>query len=154
NAGTMLQAQVDMIYDPLTGHQFTGNVIPGPRLSGVAQQVNTFYANYPPNLGGLTNNERTLLSNTPSQTPNEFVIKLDQVLGQHDLLSGSWIYDHKPRLLDDGGGVWESGTTSGGPMSNQRDQFYSQQQYRISESHTFTPNLLNVLNFTDVFDNN
>ena len=95
-----------------------------------------------------------MLTNTPSQTPNEFVVKIDQVLRKQDLLSGSWIYDHKPRLLDDGGGVWESGTTSGGPMSNQRNQFYSQQQYRISESHTFTPNLLNVVNFTDAFDNN
>ncbi|MGB8030755.1 MAG: carboxypeptidase regulatory-like domain-containing protein [Terracidiphilus sp.] len=154
NAGQTLQAQVDMIYDPVTGNQFTGNVIPSNRLSPEAQTVNAFYANYAPNLGGIVNNERTLLSNTPSQTPNEFVVKLDHVLREPDHLSGSWIYDHKPRLLDDGGGVWESGTTNGGPLSNQRDQFYSQQQYRISESHTFTPNLLNVLNFTDAFDNN
>jgi hypothetical protein len=152
DAGQTIQAQEDMIYDPATHNQFTNNKI--PTVSAVAQAVNAFYANYPPNLGGITNNERTLLSNTPSQTPNEFVFKIDQVLRKQDLLTGSWIYDHKPRLLDDGGGVWESGTTSGGPMSNQRNQFYSQQQYRISESHTFTPNLLNVLNFTDAFDNN
>jgi len=154
NSGNTLQAQVDMIYDPLTGNQFTGNVIPMNRLSGVAQKVNSFYSNYQPNLGGVTNNERTLLSNTPSQTPNEFVVKLDHVLREADHLSGSWIYDHKPRLLDDGGGVWQSGSTNGGPLSNMRDQFYSQQQYRISEAHTFTPNLLNVVNFTDAFDEN
>ena len=28
------------------------------------------------------------------------------------------------------------------------------QQWRISEPHTFSPNLLNVLNFTDAYDNN
>jgi hypothetical protein len=154
NAGQSLQAQEGMIYDPTTGDQFTNNVIPSGRLSAVAQKVNTFYANYAPNLGGIYNNERTLLSNTPSQSPNEFVVKLDHVLTSKDRLTGSWIYDHKPRLLDDGGGVWESGTTNGGPLSDLREQFYHQQQYRISESHTFSPNLLNVFNVTDSYDDN
>jgi hypothetical protein len=154
NAGQTLQAQQGMIYDPVTGSQFTNNTIPGNRLSAVAQKVNTFYSNYAPNLGGIYNNERTLLSNTPSQTPNEFVVKLDHVLTGKDRLTGSWIYDHKPRLLDDGGGVWESGSSNGGPLSNMREQFYHQQQYRISESHAFTPNLLNVVNVTDAFDDN
>jgi len=143
---------VDMIYDPATGNQFTNNKI--PNISAVAQKVNAFYANYAPNLGGITNNERTLLTNTPSQTPNWYVVKLDHVLREQDHLSGSWIYDHKRRTLDDGGGVWQSGTTTGGPLSNARIQFYNQQQYRISESHTFSPRLLNVLNFTSAFDDN
>ena len=113
-----------------------------------------FLSNYAPNLGGITNNERTLLTNTPSQTPNWYVVKLDHVLREQDHLSGSWIYDHKLRTLDDGGGVWQSGTTTGGPLSNARIQFYHQQEYRISESHTFSPNMLNVLNFTNAFDDN
>ncbi|MGP8187375.1 MAG: carboxypeptidase regulatory-like domain-containing protein [Terracidiphilus sp.] len=154
NAGQSIQAQEDMIYDPLTGNQFTGNVIPSSRLSAVAKKVNAFYNNYAPNLGGITNNERTLLTNTPSQTPNWFVVKLDHILRDQDHLSGSWIYDRKSRTLDDGGGVWQSGTTTGGPLSNARIQFYHQQQYRISESHTFSPNMLNVLNFTSAFDDN
>ncbi len=154
NAGQTLQAQEGMIYDPVTGNQFTNNTIPSGRISGIAQKVNTYYSNYAPNLGGISNNERTLLSNTPSQTPNEFVVKLDHVLSQRDHLNGSWIYDHKPRLLDDGGGVWQSGSTNGGPLSDMREQFYHQQQYRISEAHTFTPNLLNVLNFTLAYDDN
>jgi hypothetical protein len=154
NAGNSLQAQEEMIYDPITGNQFTGNIIPASRLSAVAKKVNTFYSNYAPNLGGVTNNERTLLTNTPSQTPNWFVVKLDHVLREQDHLSGSWIYDHKSRTLDDSGGVWQNGTTTGGPLSNARIQFYHQQQYRISESHTFSPNMLNVLNFTSAFDDN
>ncbi|MFZ2024120.1 MAG: TonB-dependent receptor domain-containing protein [Terracidiphilus sp.] len=161
-----VQAQVDMIYDPTTSgaapttncpkgpYQFAGNVIPSGRLSAVAQKVNAFYANYAPNLGGTTNNERTLLTNTPSQTPNWYVVKLDHVLREQDHLSGSWIYDHKLRTLDDGGGVWQSGSTTGGPLSNARIQFYHQQEYRISESHTFSPRMLNVINFTSAFDDN
>ncbi len=154
DAGQIVQAQQGMIYNPVTGNQFTGNAIPSSQISPVAQKINTFYKDYAPNLGGLSNNERTLLSNTPSQTPNEFVVKLDHVLRESDHLSGSWIYDHKPRTLDDGGGLWQSGTTTGGPLSNARVQKYTQQEYRLSESHTFSPNLLSVLNFTDSFDDN
>jgi hypothetical protein len=152
NAGQSIQAQQDMIYDPLTGNQFTGNVIPPGRLSAVAQKVNTFYSSYAPNLGGVTNNERTPLASVPSQTPNWYVIKLDHVLGNNDHLSGSWIYDHKPRT--DAGGLWQAGSSAGGPLSNSDIRTYHQNQYRISESHTFTPHLLNVLNFTDTFDYN
>ncbi|MGB6686209.1 MAG: carboxypeptidase regulatory-like domain-containing protein [Terracidiphilus sp.] len=154
NAGQSLQAQENMIYDPVTGNQFNGNIIPSGRISPVAQKVNTYYTNYAPQFGGIDNNARTLLSNTPSQTPNEFVVKLDHVLREQDRLSGSWIYDHKPRTLDDGGGLWEAGTENGGPLSNARIQKYTQQQWRLSESHTFGPNLLNVVNFTDAFDDN
>jgi hypothetical protein len=157
DAGQTIQAQQGMIYDPATGNQFTNNAIPTGAISPIAQKVNGYFANYAPNLGGATNdqnNERTLLSSTPSQTPNEFVVKLDHVLRQQDHLSGSWIYDHKPRTLDDGGGVWQNGTTSGGPLSNARIQRYTQQQFRISEAHTFSPNLLNVLNVTDAYDDN
>ena len=154
NAGQTLQARVDMIYDPATGNQFTNNVIPSSRLDPAAQKINTYYANYAPNLGGITNNERTLLSGTPSQTPNQYVVKIDHVLTSRDRLSGSWIYNHRPRFEADSGGVWQAGTTDGGPLSNLRKQFYTEQQYRLSESHTFGPNLLNVVNFTDAFDDN
>jgi hypothetical protein len=154
NDGQSIQAQEEMIYDPTTGNQFTGNMIPSNRLSAIAQKVNSYYSNYAPNLGGVSNNERTLLTNTPSQTPNWFVVKLDHVLREQDRLTGSWIYDRKSRTLDDGGGLWESGTTTGGPLTNARVQFYHQQEYRISESHTFSPTMLNVLNFTNNFDDN
>ena len=73
NAGQSIQAQEDMIYDPVTGNQFTGNVIPSEPAQPVAQKVNTFYYNYAPNLGGVTNNVRTPLTSAPSQTPNWFV---------------------------------------------------------------------------------
>jgi hypothetical protein len=154
DAGQSLQAQEEMIYDPATGNQFTGNVIPGNEISPVAQKVNSYYSNYAPNLGGVTNNERTLLAGTPSQTPIWYVVKLDQVLGANDHLSGSWIRNRNPRLQADSGGVWQSGTTNGGPLSNLREQIFVSNQYRLSESHTFGANKLNVLNFTDSFDDN
>src|SRR5271157_754110 len=154
DAGQTLQAQEGMIYDPTTGNQFTGNIIPSGMISPTAQRVNAFYQNYAPQFGGIDNNARGLIQNTPSQTPNQFVIKLDHNLREQDHLSGSWIYNHRPRTLDDGGGVWEAGTHSGGPLSNGRYQIYWVHQVRLSETHTFTPNLLNVLNFTYNFDYN
>jgi hypothetical protein len=156
-------ARENMIYDSsntvlcnttLGCPQFTGNVIPTNRISAVAQKVNAFYQNYPPQFGGIDNNSRGLIQNTPTQTPNWFVVKLDHVLREQDRLSGSWIYDHQPRTLDDSGGLWQAGTQNGGPLSNGRYQIFRSQQWRLSESHTFSPRVLNVLNFTYNFDFN
>ena len=154
NAGQSVLLQEGMIFDPATGNQFTGNMIDSSRFSSVAQKINAIYQkSYAPQRSGLiTPNLRLPLSGSPTQTPNETVIKLDHVLTQKDHLSGSWIYDHKPRVLVDSGGVWEAGTTDGGPLSAARNNFFRSHQYRASESHTFTPSLLNVLNFTYNYD--
>ena len=154
DAGQTIQAQENMIYDPTTGNQFTGNIIPPGTISAEAQKVNAFYKNYAPQFGGIDNNSRGLIQNTPTQTPNWFVVKLDHVLREQDHLSGSWIYDHQPRTLDDSGGLWQAGTHNGGPLSNGRYQIFRSQQWRLSESHTFSPRVLNVLNFTYNFDYN
>ena len=43
---------------------------------------------------------------------------------------------------------------NGGPLSNGRFQIYRSHEFRLSESHTFSPRVLNVLNFTYNFDYN
>jgi hypothetical protein len=161
DAGQTVTAQENMIYDPnppgtctTPPCEFTGNIIPTNRISGVAQTVIPFYKNYPPQNGQINNNSRGLLQGTPSQTPNQFVVKLDHVLREQDHLSGSWVYNHRPRTLDDSGGIWQAGTETGGPLSEGRYQIYRAQQWRLSESHTFSPRILNVLNFTYNFDYN
>ena len=159
-AGQSVAAQENMIYDPQSTTcapnpcQFTGNIIPTDRISTVAQKVNGFYKDYASQFGGIDNNSRGLLQGTPSQTPNQVVVKLDHTLREQDRLSGSWIYNHRPRTLDDGGGLWQAGTKNGGPLSNGRYQIYRSQQWRLSENHTFSPRILNVLNFTYNFDFN
>ncbi|HUO26362.1 MAG TPA: carboxypeptidase regulatory-like domain-containing protein [Candidatus Aquilonibacter sp.] len=162
-AGNMVPAQENMIYDPQSSSdplctmppcQFAGNMIPTNRISPVAQRVNAFYKNYAPQFGGIDNNSRGLLQGSPSQTPNQVVIKIDHTLREQDHLSGSWVYNHRPRTLDDSGGLWQAGTTNGGPLSNGRLQIYRSHEWRLSETHTFSPNVLNVLNFTYNFDYN
>ncbi|HLV86854.1 MAG TPA: carboxypeptidase regulatory-like domain-containing protein [Candidatus Sulfotelmatobacter sp.] len=169
-AGNNIPAQENMIYDPAsvnnanglcpsygtTGNpcQFTGNIIPGSRISALSQKITAFYQNYGPQFGGIDANYRGLIQNTPSQTPLQLVAKIDHNLREQDHLSGSWIYNHRPRILDDGGGLWEQGTRNGGPLTNGREQLYWAQEWRLSEAHTFSPRVLNVLNFTYNFDYN
>jgi hypothetical protein len=43
NAGQTLPLQVGMIFDPLTGNQFTGNVIDPSRISSVSQKIIAIY---------------------------------------------------------------------------------------------------------------
>lgn len=161
DAGQQVQPLENMIYDPnppdtcpVAPCQFTGNVIPADRISAFAKNVNAFYKDYAPQFGGIDNNSKGLIQNTPRQTPNEIVIKVDHTLREQDHLSASWIYNHKPRTLDDGGGLWQEGTHNGGPLSNGRLQMYWVHEGRISETHTFNSHLLNVANFTFNIDYN
>ena len=135
------------------GAVFAGNIVPTSMFSKVSQKIVAIYQkSYAPQTAGLNANNRLPLSNSPAQTPNEAVIKLDHNLTDNDRLSGSWIYNHKPRTLVDSGGVWEAGTTDGGPLSAARSQFFHSYQWRLSESHVFSPSLLNVLNLTYNYD--
>lgn len=154
--GATVPLRQNMIFDPTTCNAmganceaFAGNKIDPSRFSGVAQKINAIFAqSYAPEGPGLTSNNRITQSNSPAQTPNQAVVKLDYDLSTRDKLSGSWIYNNRPRTLVDGGGVWATGTSDGGPLSAARIQVVKSYQYRASESHTFGPNLVNVLNET------
>jgi len=137
------------IFDPTSGNVFPGNVIPSSRISSVAQKILAIYQkDYAPGQAGLNGNDRFPISNSPSQTPNQAVVKLDYTLTSKDKLSGSWILDHRPRTLADSGGVWEEGTSTGGPLSDARIQMVKSNQLRFSEAHTFSSNVVNVFNET------
>src|SRR5882672_2946629 len=149
NAGQTVPLQAGMIFDPLTGNQFTGNVIDPSRFSTVAQKLIPLYQKfYTPQFSGIDSNLRGLLNNSPSQSPNQAVVKIDHNLTNNDRLSGSWIYDRRPRTLVDSGGLWAAGSTDGGPMSAARIQLVRSDEFRVTENHTFSPNLLNTLNLT------
>ena len=149
DAGQTVPLQSGMIFDPQTGNQFTGNKIPSTSFSAVAQKIIPIYQKfYAPEQPGLNGNNRFPVSNSPSQTPNQAVVKLDYTLTSKDKLSGSWILDNRPRTLLDSGGIWADGTTDGGPLANSRVQVVKGDQFRVSESHTLTPTLLNVFNET------
>jgi hypothetical protein len=155
-AGQTVPLQANMIFDPTTCdangancEQFAGNKIDPTRFSSVATKINAVFQKfYAPERSDLTSNNRITQSNSPSQTPNQAVVKLDYDLTGRDKLAGSWVYNNRPRTLVDGGGIWEQGSTDGGPLSAARIQRVKSYQYRLSESHSFRPNILNVFNET------
>ncbi|WP_263368733.1 carboxypeptidase regulatory-like domain-containing protein [Edaphobacter bradus] len=152
NAGQSVLLQEGMIFDPVTGNQFTGNAIPANRISSVSQKIIGMYQkHYAPQRADLIANSRFPIG-SPSQTSNQAVVKLDHLLTERDRLSGSWTYNRIPRVLVDSGGLWEAGTTDGGPFSTSRNNFFRSHQFRVSESHTFSPTLLNVVNLTYNYD--
>jgi hypothetical protein len=149
DAGQSAMLQQGMIFDPATGRQFTGNQIPTGSFSSVAQKIiPLFQKYYVPERSGLLPNDRLPNSNSPAQTPNQIVIKIDHDLRQADRLSGSWVYNHRPRTLVDSGGLWASGSSDGGPLANARVQMVKGSEFRASEQHIFSPSLLNVFNAT------
>jgi Carboxypeptidase regulatory-like domain len=137
------------IFNPATGDVFAGNIIPTSQFSTVAQKIVAIYQkDYAPQQAGLNGNDRFPISNSPSQTPNQGVVKLDYTLTSNDKLSGSWIINNRPRTLLDSGGVWQGGSTDGGPLADARIQVVKGNQFRASEAHTFTPHVVNVFNET------
>jgi carboxypeptidase family protein len=145
HGNTVYQGAVFNPADP--GAVFVGNQIPTTSFSSVSNKIVSIYQqDYAPEQPGLNGNDRFPINNSPSQTPNQAVIKLDHNLTNNDRLSGSWIYDHRPRTLLDSGGIWQDGSTDGGPLADGRLQLVRSQQWRVTETHTFSSNLLNDLN--------
>lgn len=133
------------IFDPTTGNVFPGNIIPSDRLSAAAQKIAAIYQkDYAPASGSLTNNELFPAGNSPSQIHHQYTFRVDHNLTANNRLSGDYIHMFTPRLLVDSGGVWQAGSVDGGPLANARTQIVSANTYHISDSHTFSSNLINV----------
>jgi hypothetical protein len=137
------------IFDPATGDVFPGNKIPSARFSAASQKIVALYQKYyVPETSALSQNESTPLSDTPSFTASQITIKVDHNLSAKDHLSGSFIYDHRPRELIQPATPWSPGSTTGGPFADTRTELVNAQAWRVSDSYTFTSNLLNVLSAT------
>jgi hypothetical protein len=138
------------IFNPTDpGAVFVGNIISGDMISAVSKKIVALYQKYySPGNTNLIQNDQFPSSNSPLQTPNQAVVKIDHDLSQTNRLSGSWVYNHRPRTLLDTGGVWSAGTTDGGPMSDSRYQLVYSHEFRASDAWTIRPNMLNVVNAT------
>ncbi len=147
NAGNPIYAGA--IFNPATGNVFPGNIISPGMFSAVSKKIISLYqSNYAPQGTSLLGNNAFPLSNSPTQTPNQAVVKLDHNLSDRNRLSGSWVYNHRPRLLADSGGVWQQGSTTGGPLADTRYQTVIGNEFRASDSWTLTPNLVNIFTAT------
>ncbi len=137
------------IIDPTTKLVFPNNVIPQDRFSSTSKQVIGLYQQYYKPLGsGLINNDPLTVSNNPWFHQTQFSIKMDHNISDRDRLAGSFIYTARPRILVDAGGVWDPQDPNGGPLARSRMQKITDEKYRVSYSHNFSANLLNVAAFT------
>jgi len=137
------------IIDPTTQLVFPDNVIPSNRFSKTSQQVVGLYQQYYKPLGsGLINNDPLTSSNNPWFHQTQFSVKMDHNFSDTNRLAGSFIYAQRPRILVDSGGIWDPQDPNGGPLARSRMQKISDAKYRLSESHNFSPSLLNVASFT------
>jgi len=137
------------IIDPTTHLVFPNNVIPQNRFSKTSQQIVGLYQQYyKPLDSGLINNDPMTSTNNPWFHQTQFSIKMDHNFSEKNRLASSFIYAQRPRILDDQGGIWDPQDPNGGPLSHARMQEVSDAKYRISDTHTFSPSLLNVAAFT------
>ncbi len=150
--GQSLPLQAGMIFDPAhPGQVFPNNTIDPSRFSNVAKQIIPVYQQYyKPLTSGLINNNALTLNNSPWFHQTQFSIKVDHNFSDKNRLASSFIWTERPRVLVDSGGIWDAQDSNGtgGPLSTSRYQKVSDRKFRLSDSHNFTPNVLNVAALT------
>ena len=91
--------QPNVIYDPLTGLPFPGNVIPNSRIVSVAAAINDFYTL--PSTDGLSEN---LAGSTPNSVlQNDQFFRVDHQLTSNNHIMGSYRHKNEPTYYSEGG---------------------------------------------------
>jgi hypothetical protein len=144
------------IYRGAIFNPFTGNVIPGNKFSNVpglamsprAQKiVNIYKQYYAPQNSNLTGNYPSLSATDPWLRQTQFDIKFDHNFSDKHHISSSYIYTYRPRKKNEGG-LWEVGSTNGGPLTQVWQQDLISNSYRVQDSYSIAPTVLNVLSLT------
>jgi hypothetical protein len=137
-----------------SGNVYPGNIITDP-ISPIAQKVISIYQkDYQPTTAGVTNNHPSLSSGVPWFHQTQLSFKYDWALRDSDHIAVSYIYNLRPRTCTGPCGnagnsvLWQTGTSTGGPLAFAQQQTVIGNEYRASETHTFSPALLNVLAYT------
>jgi Carboxypeptidase regulatory-like domain len=128
-----LLSQGIVVTDPTTGNPFSGNQIPSTRLSQVALKTQSLLF-LPANTGPADNYTNNWVGLFPSSSRNNrYVTRLDHIVSEHDTLSGRISIRNLPEPQDQGGPF------PGNDYSQTRRTWNGY----ISETHIFTPSLLN-----------
>ena len=127
-----------------------GNVIPQSMISPISQKILAIYDKYyKPTQSKLFNNFPAIISNDPHFAQYQFSVKVDHNISARDHFAASYIYNHRPKWeMETANAMWIPGTHNGGPFTPNSSQELHTNAYRFSETHTFTPNILNVVSFT------
>lgn len=136
------------IFNP-QGNVYPGNIITDA-FSPIAQKIVSIYKkDYQPTAAGLTQNYPSLVNGYPWFHQTQFSLKYDWDIANNDHVSASYIYNLRPRIsASPGSSLWQTGTQDGGPLTFGLTQTTIANEYRISETHTFSPQLANVIAYT------
>ncbi|MDQ3684404.1 MAG: TonB-dependent receptor, partial [Acidobacteriota bacterium] len=120
------------IIDPVTRVRFTGNIIPAGRLNQAAQRFLQAYVPLPNLPNGLYN-----FASGQEFDQDQIVTKIDQRFNDANTLTGRFLFNKDRRL--------EATGNLPGFFANTK---YDDYNLTISDTHVFTPTLLNVVRFT------
>lgn len=147
------QINIGEIYNPLnpvvsggnTCYQpFAGNIIPQSQLSPIAVSIaNNLYAKgYSPTGPGLVNNFPSLAGTYSDTTSVHYDLKLDHNLTNNQRISGGFNWWDFNSLAP--GSLWQTGSSTGGPLSSGDDQLQRDWSVRLQHFYTISPTLLNT----------
>ncbi|ABF41389.1 Cna B-type protein [Candidatus Koribacter versatilis Ellin345] len=137
------------VFNPATNCVFVNNQIPTNLISKTSAQILQLYHNYyAPESDLPTNNAGNAYNPDPWFHNTQTSVKIDYNFSDKNHLNGSYYYDNYPRINADQGGAWSANSPYGGPMANAYWHNTTAPSVRLSDSHMFTPNVLNVAHFT------
>ncbi|MGC9198560.1 MAG: TonB-dependent receptor [Acidobacteriaceae bacterium] len=133
------------IFSP-RGTVYPNNIITDP-LSPIAQNIVKLYQQYyKPTESGAVENYPSLVNGFPWFHQTELSFKYDWDVSPSDHIAVSYIYNLRPRTSVSG--LWQAGSQTGGPLTSSTQQTVLSNAYRGSETHMFTPDLLNIVDYT------
>lgn len=121
-------AKATTVMDPTTGTPFAGNIIPGSRLDPAALK----FMNYLPVQS--SGNGRIFYSTPLAQNFHEFLTRVDHTFNEKDRLSARYFYDRFSN---------QSFLEQDNYLANSNYSTIVSQNALISETHMFTPSLIN-----------
>jgi hypothetical protein len=138
------------IFDPSTSTVIPNNIIPSEKISNISKNIVGLYQKYyqPTVPGKLTGNYPTLANAYPSVDSYNWSLKFDHAIGPNDHLSGDYSLNWWPRSqLAGDGGLFEVSDHNGGPLTTAIGQTLRGDYVFLTESHTFTPSVVNVISY-------
>jgi len=133
------------IFNPLNpGNVFPGNIIPSGDISSQSKKVMQIYQqNYAPENGNLSNNYwgYSTFGAEPVDTSYHLDFKVDHNFSERNHANISYNrYQELPVMPN---GLWQHGTSDGGPFTPSYLQGSRGWQMRVQDYYTITPNLVN-----------
>jgi Carboxypeptidase regulatory-like domain len=135
------------VFNPATNCVFVDNHIPTSLITSAPtrQIIQLFHQYYQPETNTTINEAGPAYQPDPYFHNTQSSIKIDYNVSSRNHLNGSFYYDNYPRINADQGGAWSAILPNGGPLANSYYHNTTAPGARVSDSYTFSPNLVNTV---------